>query len=381
MTLKILIVEDEGIVSLDLEDSLQSSGYLVTDAVDSGEAALASIQRTRPDLVLMDITLRGEMDGIEAAAIIREQHGIPLIYMTAHADEATLRRAKVTTPYGYILKPIRDSELKAMIEIAHSRYEAEQIRDGKRENDAKSLFPDEVPELELSEAFSRHAILKEFAPALQSQLLAVSTSRFYKAGHYLLHEDVSTESAPVLLSGSLELVKISPNGKELILDLLSPKEDCLLSLLLSKPAFPFTIRAHSDVHILQLPLSKVLPELQDSASALRACLREVAGRLEVTMNLARSLAHDRVEPRVASMLLALGRRVVAEEASSVSSDLNEAYTLDLSRKELADLVGITPETASRVSKALEREGVLDLRQAGLIIVQQPRVLLEIVHDS
>lgn len=381
MALKILIVEDEGIVSLDLEDNLQSSGYLVTDAVDSGEAALESIQCTRPDIVLMDITLRGAMDGIEAASIIREQYGIPLIYMTAHADEATLRRAKVTTPYGYILKPIRDSELKATIEIAHSRYEAEQIRDGKREDDVQSLFADEVSEPELSEAFSRHTILKEFAPALQSQLLAVSTSRLYTAGHYLVHEDMSVESVPVLLSGSLELVKISPNGKELILDLLSPREDYLLSLLLYKPAFPFTIRAHSDAHILQLPLSKVLPELLSSASALCACLREISDRLEMTINLARSLAHDRVEPRIASILLALGRKAVAQEHRSVSIDLDETYTLDLSRKELADLVGITPETASRVSKALEREGILDLRQAGLIIVQQPRALLEIVHDS
>jgi CRP-like cAMP-binding protein/DNA-binding NarL/FixJ family response regulator len=381
VALKILIVEDEGIVSLDLEDSLQSSGYLVTDAVDSGEAALASIQRVRPDIVLMDITLRGAMDGIEAASIIREQYGIPLIYMTAHADEATLRRAKVTTPYGYILKPIRDSELKAMIEIAHSRYEAEQSSSTTRENSTESIFPNEAPEPELSEAFTRNAILKEFAPALQSQLLAVSTSRLYTAGHYLVHEDMSVESVPVLLSGSLELLKISSNGKELIIDLLSPNEDYLLSLLLSKTAFPFTIRAHSDVHILQLPLSKVLPELLSSASALRACLREISGRLEMTINLARSLAHDRVEPRIASILLALGRKAVAQEHRSVSIDLNKTYTLDLSRKELADLVGITPETASRVSKALEREGILDLGQAGLIIVQQPKALLAIIQDS
>lgn len=381
MALKILIVEDEGIVSLDLEDSLQSSGYLVTDAVDSGESALASIQRARPDIVLMDITLRGAMDGIEAASIIREQYGIPLIYMTAHADEATLRRAKVTTPYGYILKPIRESELKAMIEVAYSRYEAEQIRDVRGEGDSESIFSEEAPEPDVSKVFTRHAILKEFKPASRAQLLAGAPSRFYKAGDYVVHEDASLESAPVLLSGTLELIKISSNGKELILDLLTPKEDYLLALLLNKLCFPFTIRAHSDARMLLLPLSKILPELNSSAPALRSCLREISGRLEITMNLARSLAHDRVEPRIASMLLALGRKAAEQESYPRSLDLNGPYTLDLSRKELADLVGITPETASRVSKALEREGILDLRQAGLIVVQQPKALLEIMQDS
>jgi len=381
VALKILIVEDEGIVSLDLEDSLQSSGYLVTDAVDSGESALASIQRARPDIVLMDITLRGAMDGIEAASIIREQYGIPLIYMTAHADEATLRRAKVTTPYGYILKPIRESELKAMIEIAYSRYEAEQSRDVREEDDSESIFSEEAPEPDVSEVFTRNAILREFTPSLGAQLLAGAPSRFYKAGDYVVHEDASLESAPVLLSGTLELIKISSNGKELILDLLTPKEDYLLALLLNKPCFPFTLRAHSDARTLLLPLSKLLPELNSSAPALRSCLREISGRLEITMNLARSLAHDRVEPRIASMLLALGRKAAEQESYPGSLDLNGPYTLDLSRKELADLVGITPETASRVSKALEREGILNLRQAGLIVVQQPKALLEIMQDS
>jgi two-component system cell cycle sensor histidine kinase/response regulator CckA len=115
---KILIVEDENIVALDLESSLESLGYTVAGSVSSGERAVEEAGQTRPDLVLMDITLKGTMDGMQAAAKIRERFDIPVIYLTAHADEATLQRAKLTQPLGYLLKPFEDRDLHSSIEIA-----------------------------------------------------------------------------------------------------------------------------------------------------------------------------------------------------------------------------------------------------------------------
>lgn len=126
----ILVVEDERIVSLDLVDRIQRMGHHVDAAVPSGREAIESAQRLHPDLVLMDIKLQGKMDGIEAASIIRQKLDIPIIYVTAFADEATLERAKATEPYGYIMKPFNDRELNVVITFAlHRRKMARQLRE------------------------------------------------------------------------------------------------------------------------------------------------------------------------------------------------------------------------------------------------------------
>ena len=102
---KILVVEDEGIVAKDIADTLKKQGYDVPAIAFSGEGAVEKAGRVRPDLVLMDIVLKGRMDGIEAAGQIRERFGIPVLYLTAHTDDETIRRAKITEPLAYITKP------------------------------------------------------------------------------------------------------------------------------------------------------------------------------------------------------------------------------------------------------------------------------------
>jgi len=122
---KILVVEDERIVAKDIVKSLQRLGYLVVASVASGEEAIKKVHENSPDLVLMDIMLRGQIDGIEAAEIIKNSFDIPIIYLTAYADEKTLHRAKVTEPFGYIIKPFDERDLQTNIEIALRRYLAE----------------------------------------------------------------------------------------------------------------------------------------------------------------------------------------------------------------------------------------------------------------
>jgi len=114
----ILIVEDDGIIAMDLESRLKSFGYSIPAITSSGEESVQKVEEHHPDLVLMDIVLKGEMDGIEAAEIIRSRFGIPVIFITAYADEKRLERAKLTTPFGFILKPFQDRDLKVTIEMA-----------------------------------------------------------------------------------------------------------------------------------------------------------------------------------------------------------------------------------------------------------------------
>ena len=122
---KILIVEDEAIVALHEEENLKNMGYTVVGKASSGEEAIRKAEETQPDLVLMDIVLKGEMDGIETAGQITTRFNIPVVYVTAYGDETTLQRAKLTEPFGYILKPFKERDLHVAIGIALYRHEME----------------------------------------------------------------------------------------------------------------------------------------------------------------------------------------------------------------------------------------------------------------
>jgi len=115
---RILVVEDEVIVADDIRRSLQNLGYDVTSIASSGELAIKKVEENTPDLVLMDIMLRGKMDGIEAASQIKSRFDIPVVYLTAYSDENIMERAKITEPFGYLVKPFRDREVQINIEIA-----------------------------------------------------------------------------------------------------------------------------------------------------------------------------------------------------------------------------------------------------------------------
>ena len=123
--IRILIVEDEGLIARDVEDMVRNAGYEVCAVVGTGEEAVEKAESTRPDLILMDIILRGTMDGVEAAEKIRERFNIPVIYLTAHTDENTLQRAKLTEPLGYTLKPVEQKELMTVMEMALYKHQME----------------------------------------------------------------------------------------------------------------------------------------------------------------------------------------------------------------------------------------------------------------
>ncbi len=141
----IMIVEDERVVAKDLEVTLRRLGYEVCLTAATGEAAVELVESSKPDLVLMDVRLRGGMDGVEAARLIQFRHDLPVVYLTAFADEVTLRRSLETQPYGYLIKPFREKELHATIETALSKNRLEKL---------------------LQESEERHRILSEAIPQM-----------------------------------------------------------------------------------------------------------------------------------------------------------------------------------------------------------------------
>lgn len=120
--LKVLIVEDESIVSLVIENSLVGFDYEVVGKAVTGEEAVEAADEYEPDIILMDIYLEGDMDGIEAARIINQKHDIPIVYLTAYSDRNTIQRALDTNPFGYLIKPFTPMELYATLEAVYNKF-------------------------------------------------------------------------------------------------------------------------------------------------------------------------------------------------------------------------------------------------------------------
>ncbi len=136
---RIMIVEDEWIAAEDTRNRLQDLGYIVSAMASTGEEAIKMAEETKPDLVMTDIVLEGEMDGIEVAKKIYSSLDIPFIYLTAYADDKILERIIITEPYGYIVKPFTDEDLKIAIGLALYKHKAEVKRRKQIQDLSKTL--------------------------------------------------------------------------------------------------------------------------------------------------------------------------------------------------------------------------------------------------
>src|SRR6266566_2063021 len=123
---QILIVEDEKITAKRLQRELEGMGYSVPAVATTGEEALERAAESSPDLVLMDIVLKGDLDGIETTKRLHDQCHVPVVYLSSYEDDQTLDRARETAPYGYLIKPYEERELRATIEMALYKHRVEQ---------------------------------------------------------------------------------------------------------------------------------------------------------------------------------------------------------------------------------------------------------------
>ncbi len=195
---RILVVEDESIVARNIQNKLTKLGYDVCGVTSTGEDAIKLAKRLKPDLVLMDIVLRGKIDGIDAAKHIRSQFDIPIIYLTAHADLGTIKRATYTEPFGYILKPFKVMEIQSAIEIALHKHKAESKIKGRKKAISNALT---------SLGYSIIAVDKDLKISFLSESAEQMTGwRIDEAINKNLHEIIKLERGEELSHGGVPLV-------------------------------------------------------------------------------------------------------------------------------------------------------------------------------
>ena len=184
---KILVVEDEAITAMSLESILKNLGYQVTSIVNSGEAALSSIDSNKPDIVLMDIKIKGDMDGIDTAEIIREKFDLPFVFSTAFLDPERIERAKITMPFGYVLKPVQERELKVTLEMAMHTSKIESDR-----KEAERQLIEREQQLDtIYNATSNYMCLLGYTPPNEFTYLTVNDA--YCDGVKMINPDIGRE--------------------------------------------------------------------------------------------------------------------------------------------------------------------------------------------
>ncbi len=190
--IKILVVEDEMIIAAKISMQLTSLGYEVTGILPRGEEALAHMEENKPDIVLLDINLKGKIDGIEMAALMQQRNNIPIIYLTANSDEATFNRAKPTRPYAFISKPFKQLDLQRAIELTISRMAA---NDNTTQIDIKT--GDEQPFILSDRIFVRHR--EKMIKIMVADILYMEADRNYSR--------IFTQHKEYLLSVTLKTIE------------------------------------------------------------------------------------------------------------------------------------------------------------------------------
>lgn len=211
---QILVAEDESIVAEDIKKSLQNMGYVIPSVVSSGEKAVEEIENSRPDLVLMDIVLKGEMDGIEAAAQIRSRFDIPVVYLTAYSDEKTLERAKITEPFGYITKPFKERELCINIEIALYEHKMEKKLKESKEWFSKTLHS--IGDAVIASDSNGYVIfMNPCAVSLTGWKPADVQGKLLEDVLNITREESDPEKNPVLISKNGMRIPVEYNGNQI----------------------------------------------------------------------------------------------------------------------------------------------------------------------
>ncbi len=286
---KILIVEDDRIVARDIQQQLARIGHVAVGITARGEDVATLVLENRPDLVLMDIRLEGKLDGIDVAHQIHERFGIPVIFLTAYADEETVRRARVTEPFGYLLKPFEDSQLRTTIEMALYKHAAERkLRESERRYAVtlSSIGDAVIATDELLRVTFMNPVAEKLTGWTQKEAIGLPLIEIFRIINEDTRQTVDNPAAKVLRSGVVvglanHTMLVARDGRE------TPIDDCGSPIIDDGGEVTGTVLVFRDI-----------TDRRQSDGALRRAQAELAAVGQRTMlgELAVAIAHEVGQP-------------------------------------------------------------------------------------
>jgi len=209
---RILIVEDEMLISMEIKETLIRLGYEVAGQVITGQAAIDEAETKQPDLILMDVRLKGEMDGIETAIRIKDRLGIPIIFLTAHSDKNTLERAIAMSPSGYLIKPFNDRELFSNIEMALHKARIRNLEKPESWDRTDQIEKKLISSRKLFFTVDLNGKITRISPEVR-RIFGIERRTIVGASFGAILGDLRDNSEPVLFPGMISL--ICDNGEEI----------------------------------------------------------------------------------------------------------------------------------------------------------------------
>ncbi|MDZ4786506.1 MAG: response regulator [bacterium] len=370
---KILVVEDDSLVGADLVATLSSLGYSVAGPITNGEDVIDQIDTIKPDFILMDISLNGKLDGIQTAQLLEKKIEVPIVFLSALSDEVTLQRAKLNNIYGFLIKPFDGAELRSTIELTLHRFKVREL-DTDLEPEYKELS-EIVGNLEtntsICDLLSKLDLFRDLPLKALEDLACSCSIRKLEAANFIVSEGTSSEGGFIPISGRISITKTSDAGKELIVTLLAPGD--VLGVLFNIKTFSASCSARTQIpsNIIWIPKHAWESFTNKNLQIFKNISEILVSRLKTAFILSSSLAHSRVENRIINALIAL-----LPDFGKATLGNTSHKRIYITRKELSELTGTTPETAIRVTKNLERQQLLDLSRPGIIKILDLNKLME-----
>lgn len=355
----ILIVEDEGLIAADVQRKLEALGYFVPAIASSGKEALRCARSMRFDLVLMDIRLKGDMDGIATAQALKTDFGKSVVYVTAHADQETVNRAKVTEPLGYISKPVREADLRSVLAISLYKINME------RRLRASQALTAGSPRSAGEGPAAAHGPLLTDVPGV-----GVGSS----VASYHQNETVFSQGDPAdavfyVESGKVKLSVVSAEGKEAVVGMIGPAEFFGEGCLSTQTTRMATAAAFADSRIVRLDRVAMLQVLRSQPKFASKFISHLLSRnIRIEEDLVDQLFNSS-EKRLARVLLLM--------ASFGKEGQPEAVIPKVSQETLAEMVGTT---RSRVSFFMNKFRKLGFIEYGDRLEVHSSLLNVLLHD-
>ena len=371
---KILIVEDNRIVARDIQQQLARIGHVAVGITARGEDVATLVLENRPDLVLMDIRLEGKLDGIDVAHQIHERLGIPVIFLTAYADEETVRRARVTEPFGYLLKPFEDSQLRTTIEMALYKHAAERkLRESERRYAVtlSSIGDAVIATDELLHVTFMNPVAEKLTGWTQKEAIGLPLIEIFRIINEDTRQTVDNPAAKVLRSGVVvglanHTMLVARDGRE------TPIDDCGSPIIDDGGEVTGTVLVFRDI-----------TDRRQSDGALRRAQAELAAVGQRTMlgELAVAIAHEVGQPVAAININcdALLRMLRADSpdlervraaTQRASRDARRAADIFARIRDLFSRSGGPPPAAVDLNEAIEEVVALkrnELRNVGVTL--------------